>query len=275
MVIEEERSKRKEHILEKIQEGAIVKGTVKNITDYGVFIDLGEIDGLLHISDISWGRINHPSDVFKINDIVDVKIIKFDKETEKVTLGYKQKKADPWLNIETKYPENKKVEGKVVGLTDYGAFIELEEGVEGLVHVSELDWSAKPGHPSKYLEVGDAVDALVLKLEKEQRRISLGIKQLKPKPWENVAQRYKVGQKITGKVRTITDFGVFIGIPEGVDALIHISDISWTKHIRHPSEVFKLRQKVEALVLSLLFFLLFYLLRGFLRRMIVGAFVGL
>ncbi|MBF0552970.1 MAG: 30S ribosomal protein S1 [Nitrospirae bacterium] len=250
-VIEEEKKKKKTQTLSNIKEGVIVKGAVKNVTDYGVFIDLGEIDGLLHISDISWGRINHPTDYFNIGDEVEVLVLKYDHDSEKVTLGYKQKKSDPWLDIETRYTEGSMVTGKVVGITDYGAFIELEEGVEGLVHVSELDWSARPGHPSKYLEIGDSVDVAVLKIENNQRRISLGIKQLKPKPWELVAERYAVGQKVTGKVRTITDFGVFVGMPEGIDALIHISDIFWTKHIKHPSEVFKLRQKVEAVVLSL------------------------
>ncbi|MBF0458574.1 MAG: 30S ribosomal protein S1 [Nitrospirae bacterium] len=250
-VIEEEKKQKKTQTLSNIKEGVIINGTVKNVTDYGVFIDLGEIDGLLHISDISWGRINHPADYFNIGEEVEVLVLKYDQESEKVTLGYKQKKSDPWLDIETRYTEGKMVTGKVVGITDYGAFIELEEGVEGLVHVSELDWSARPGHPSKYLEIGDSVDVAVLKIENNQRRISLGIKQLKPKPWELVAERYAVGQKVTGKVRTITDFGVFVGMPEGIDALIHISDIFWTKHIKHPSEVFKLRQKVEAVVLSL------------------------
>ncbi|WP_420264295.1 30S ribosomal protein S1 [Candidatus Magnetominusculus dajiuhuensis] len=250
-VIEEEKKKKKTQTLSNIKEGVVVKGAVKNVTDYGVFIDLGEIDGLLHISDISWGRINHPTDYFNVGDEVEVLVLKYDQDSEKVTLGYKQKKSDPWLDIETRYTEGKLVTGKVVGITDYGAFIELEEGVEGLVHVSELDWSARPGHPSKYLEIGDSVDVAVLKIENNQRRISLGIKQLKPKPWELVAERYAVGQKVSGKVRTITDFGVFVGMPEGIDALIHISDIFWTKHIKHPSEVFKLRQKVEAVVLSL------------------------
>ncbi|MBF0338784.1 MAG: 30S ribosomal protein S1 [Nitrospirae bacterium] len=250
-VIEEEREKKKQITRATIKEGSLIKGFVKNVTDYGVFIDLGEIDGLLHISDISWGRINHPSEFFNVNDEVEVVVLKYEPETEKITLGYKQKRPDPWLDVENKYTEGKVVEGKVVGITDYGAFIEIEEGVEGLVHVSELDWSTRPGHPSKYLEVGRLVNVVVLKIEKENRRISLGIKQLKPKPWDLVAERYTVNQRVTGKVRTITDFGVFVGMPEGVDALIHISDISWTKHIKHPSEVFKLRQKVEAIVLSL------------------------
>jgi small subunit ribosomal protein S1 len=251
VVIEEEKRSNREKTLAILKEGARVSGIVKNVIDYGVFIDLGDIDGLLHISDISWGRINHPSDVFSPGQEVEVVVLKFDPKTEKVTLGYKQKKSDPWDDIENKYETDKTVEGKVVGITDYGAFIELEEGVEGLVHVSDLDWNPRPGHPSKYLEMGSRVEARILKVDKAQRRISLGIKQLKAKPWELVSERYTVGQRVTGKVRTITDFGVFVGMPEGVDALIHISDISWTKHIKHPSEVFKPRQKVDAVVLNL------------------------
>ncbi len=251
VILEEERAKLKEKTLANLKPDTIRPGVVKNITDYGVFIDLGGIDGLLHISDISWGRIRHPSDAFKIGQEVEVMILNFDPETEKVTLGYKQKKPDPWLNIEEKYPEGKIVSGKVVSLTDYGAFVEIEDGVEGLVHVSELDWSPRPKHPSNYIEVGDFVDAQILKVDPKERRVSLGIKQLKPKPWELVAQRYKVGQRISGRVRSLTEFGAFIGLPEGVDALLHISDMSWTKHIRHPSEVLRKGQMIEAVVLSL------------------------
>ncbi len=251
VIIEEEKKQKKDEVLSVLKEGELVKGRVKNITDYGVFIDIGEVDGLLHISDISWGRINHPSEVFSVGEELEVLVLKFDKDSEKVTFGYKQKKSDPWLNVEEKYPEGKTIEGKVVSFTDYGAFIELEEGVEGLVHVTELDWNPKPKHPSKYIESGDLVDAIVLKVDQKERRISLGVKQLKPKPWEVVAEKYSVGQKVSGKVRTITDFGIFVEVPENVDALVHISDISWTKHIKHPSEVFKRGQKLEALVLSL------------------------
>ncbi len=251
VLIEEERKKLKEETLGKLKEGELISGIVKNIMNYGVFIDLGGIDGLLHISDISWGRIHHPSDIFSVGDEVEVVVLKFDPETEKVTLGYKQKKSDPWLNIEEKYSEGKRVEGKVVSLTDYGAFIELQEGIEGLVHISELDWNTKFKHPSKYLEIGDIVDSVVLKIDKTERRISLGIKQLKPKPWQVVANKYTEGQKVMVKVKTLTDFGVFVGMPEGVDALIHISDISWTKHIKHPSEVLRPGQKIDALVLNL------------------------
>jgi len=249
--LEEERQKKKQVTLTKLKEGAHLDGVVKNITDYGVFVDLGGIDGLLHISDISWGRITHPSEFFAVGDTIGVVVLKYDEEQERVTLGYKQIKPDPWLSVDQKYPVGEKVKGKVVSIADYGAFIELEEGIEGLVHVSELDWSSRPKHPSKYLTIGETVDAIVLRVDKDERRISLSIKQLKPSPWELVSTRYSVGQKVTGKVRSITEFGAFVGLPEGVDGLIHISDISWTKHIKHPSEVLKKGQKVDAIVLSL------------------------
>ncbi len=249
--LEEERQKKKAVTLTKLKEGSRLEGVVKNITDYGVFVDLGGIDGLLHISDISWGRITHPSEFFAVGDTVEVVVLKYDEGQERVTLGYKQMKADPWLTVDEKYPVGEKVKGKVVSITDYGAFVELEEGIEGLVHVSEMDWASRPKHPSKYLTIGETVDAVVLKVDKEERRISLSIKQLKPSPWELVSARYSVGQKISGKVRSITEFGAFVGLPEGVDGLIHISDISWTKHIKHPSEVLKKGQKVDAVVLSL------------------------
>jgi len=251
VIIEEEMQKKKTETLKSLKEGQLMKGTVKNITDYGVFVDLGGVDGLLHISDISWGRINHPSEFFAISDEIDVIVLKYDGETEKVTLGYKQRKADPWSVVDEKYPVGKRVKGKVVSITDYGAFIELEEGLEGLVHISEIDWISRPKHPSKYLSIGETVEAVVLKVDKDERRLSLSIKQIKPSPWEVVSQRYKVGQKISGKVKTITDFGVFVGLPEGVDGLIHISDLSWTKHIKHPSEVLRKGQKVDAVILSM------------------------
>lgn len=250
-VIEEERQKKRAETIEKLKEGITIKGMVKNITDYGVFIDLGGIDGLLHISDISWGRISHPSEFFAIGEDVEVIVLKYDEESERVTLGYKQKRHDPWFTIDEKYPAGKKVKGKVVGITDYGAFIEIEEGIEGLVHISEIDWVSKPKHPSKYLSIGETVDAVVLKADKEERRLSLSIKQLKPSPWDIVSHRYTVGQKISGRVKTITDFGIFVGLSEGVDGLIHISDLSWTKHIKHPSEVLRKGQKIEAIILSI------------------------
>ncbi|MFN3480541.1 MAG: 30S ribosomal protein S1 [Thermodesulfovibrionales bacterium] len=248
---EEERQERKMETLGKLREGVRLKGVVKNITDYGVFVDLGGIDGLLHISDISWGRLSHPSEVFKIGDSIEVIVLKFDPENERVTLGYKQKRPDPWLSVNEKYPVGLRVKGKVTSITDYGAFIELEEGVEGLVHVSEMDWLPRPKHPSKYLEVGEFIDAIVLKVDKDERRISLSIKQLKPSPWEVVSKKYQVGDKVTGKVRSLTEFGAFVGLPEGVDGLIHISDMSWTRHINHPSEILRRGQKIEAIVLNI------------------------
>ncbi len=250
-ILEEERRKKKAETVENLKEGYLINGIVKNITDYGVFVDLGGIDGLLHISDISWGRINHPSEFFALWDEIEVLILKYDDESEKVTLGYKQKKPDPWSTVDEKYPVGKTIRGKVVSITDYGAFIELEEGLEGLVHISEIDWLPRPKHPSKYLSIGEVVDTVVLKKDKEERRLSLSIKQLKPSPWEIISQRYMVGQKISGKVKTITDFGVFVGLTEGIDALIHISDLSWTKHIKHPSEILRKGQKIEAVILSI------------------------
>jgi small subunit ribosomal protein S1 len=248
--MDEERSRKKAETLKVLREGAIMAGVVKNITDYGAFIDLGGIDGLLHISDMSWGRISHPSELLSAGQEIEVIVLKFDPETEKVTLGFKQKMPDPWSNVDEKYPPGTKVTGKVVSITDYGAFVKVEEGLEGLVHVSEMDWAAKFKHPSKYVSVGDTVEALVLKADKQERRLSLSLKQLRPSPWQLVADNYKPGTVISGKVKSITDFGAFVGLPEGVDGLIHISDISWTRHIKHPSEVLKKGQKVEAVVLS-------------------------
>ena len=250
-IIEEEQAVKKVETLTKIREGALLTGTVKNIIDYGVFVDLGGIDGLLHISDISWGRITHPSEFFAVGDQIEVLVLKYDAEKERVTLGFKQKKPDPWMNIGEKYPEGKSVTGKVVSITDYGAFIELEEGLEGLVHISEIDWLPRPKHPSKYLSIGETLEAVILKVDKEERKLSLSIKQTKPSPWELISQRYQPGQKISGKVKSITDFGAFVGLPEGIDGLIHISDLSWTKHIKHPSELLKKGQKIEAVILSI------------------------
>lgn len=251
IILEEEMRRKKAATLEKLREGQIMDGVIKNITDYGVFVDLGGIDGLLHISDISWGRINHPSEFFDIGDAISVLVLKYDEESEKVTLGFKQKKPDPWTLVDEKYPAGTRVRGKVVSITDYGAFVELEEGLEGLVHISEIDWLSRLKHPSKYLSIGETVEAVVLKVDKEERRLSLSIKQIKPSPWALVSERYAVGQRVSGKVKTITDFGVFVGLPEGIDALIHISDLSWTKHIKHPSEVLRKGQKIEAIVLSI------------------------
>ncbi len=251
VLLEEERGKLRGQTLSKLQEGAIVTGVVKNLTDYGAFVDLGGVDGLLHISDMSWGRISHPGELFSIGDSVDVIVLKFDQESERVTLGYKQKKPDPWTMAEEKYPQGKKVTGKVISITDYGIFVELEEGLEGLVHVTELDWMEKVKKPSKYFSVGDTVEAVVLKIAKDDKRISLSIKQLKPNPWHLISQTYKVGQIVTGKVRSFTDFGAFVSLEEGIDALLHISDMSWTKHIKHPADFLKRGQKIDAVVLSI------------------------
>jgi small subunit ribosomal protein S1 len=250
-VMEEERNIRKEETLKLLKEGALLKGIVKNITDYGVFVDLGGIDGLLHISDISWRRVNYPSEFFSVGDEKEFIVLKYDEETEKVTLGYKQKKEDPWLSVNEKYRPGMKIKGKVVNIADYGIFVEIEEGLEGLIHVSELDWSPRPKHPTKYVSVGDEIEASVINVSKDERKLSLSIKQLKPRPWDLVGQNYKVGQRITGKVKTVTDFGAFVRLQEGVDGLIHISDLSWIKHVKHPSEVLKKGQKIDAIILSL------------------------
>lgn len=250
LFLEEDRKLKKAQTIGLLIEGALVEGMVKNITDYGAFIDLGGIDGLLHISDVSWGRITHPSEFFAVGDDVEVIVLKFDPETEKVTLGYKQKRPDPWSDVEEKYPEGSTVKGTVVSITDYGAFIKIEDGLEGLVHISELDWSSRPKHPSKYLSVGETVETVVLRVDKESRRLSLSVKQSMPSPWQLVSERYTQGQTVSGKIKGITEFGVFVGLPEGVDGLVHISDISWTKHIKHPSEVFRKGQKVDTVVLG-------------------------
>lgn len=251
VLLEEEKAALREKTLAALKPGSLISGTVKNITDYGLFVDIGGIDGLLHVSDISWGRTRHPSSTFSIDQEIEVLVNDFDLESGKVSLGYKQKSPDPWLNIEEKYPVGKVVSGKVVNLTDYGAFIELEEGVEGLLHVSELDWSLRSKRPSDYMEIGDHIDAQVLKTDQKDRRLSLGLKQLKPKPWDLVLEKYNVGEQITGVVRSFTDFGTFIELPEGVDALLHISDMSWTRHIKHPSEVLQKGQSIEAVILSM------------------------
>ncbi|MFN3739935.1 MAG: 30S ribosomal protein S1 [Thermodesulfovibrionales bacterium] len=250
-VLEEEKKRARESLLERLKPGVIVKGTVKNITDYGVFIDLGGIDGLLHISDISWSKINHPSEYFRQGETVEVIVLKFDPDSQKITLGYKQKKPDPWLNIDQKYQIGQKVRGKVNSITDYGAFIRIEDGIDGLVHVSEMDWSNRPKHPSRYVSVGDVIDVVILNIDKAQRRLSLSLKKAKPNPWQIIARKYAPGDRIEGKVSSITDFGVFVELPEGIDGLIHISDLSWTRHISHPSEILKRGQKIEAVILNI------------------------
>ncbi|MDP7692266.1 MAG: 30S ribosomal protein S1 [Vicinamibacterales bacterium] len=251
VLLEEENAEKKKHTLATLEEGKVLRGTVKNITDYGAFIDLGGIDGLLHVTDMSWGRAAHPSDLFKVNDEADVVVLKFDRTTERVSLGYKQLHADPWTAVEERYPVGQRVDGKVVSLTDYGAFIELEPGVEGLIHVSEMSWSKRVKHPSKLLNVGDAVESMVLGVDPQARRISLGLKQVESNPWHQLADKYPIGSTLTGKVRNLTEFGAFVEVEEGIDGLIHISDMSWRKRLKHPSEVLKKGDEVEAMVLNI------------------------
>jgi len=250
-ILEAERMAMRENTLAHLEEGSILEGNVKNITDYGLFIDLGGIDGLVHITDISWGRVGHPSEIFKVGDSVNVKVLHFDREKERVSLGIKQLTPDPWSEAENKYPLRTKVRGRVVSLTDYGAFVEVEEGVEGLIHVSEMSWTRKVRHPSQVVSVGDMVEAMVLNIDVGKKRISLGMKQVEPNPWDIIAEKYPVGTTIEGRIKNITDFGVFIGIDEGIDGLVHISDISWTKRLKHPSEVYKKGQEVQAVVLNI------------------------
>lgn len=251
VLLEETRDRNRQTTLANLKEGQLIQGTVKNITDYGAFIDLGGIDGLLHITDMSWGRVGHPSEMFQISDRVEVTVLKYDRETGRISLGLKQKTADPWTNVATKYPIGTRVKGKVVSLTDYGAFIELEPGVEGLVHVSEMSWTHEVRHPSKVVSIGDQVEAAVLNVDPGNRKISLGMKQTAPNPWDVVETKYPAGTRIEGKIKSLTDFGAFVGLDEGIDGLIHISDMSWVKHIKHPSELFKKGQKVEAVVLRI------------------------
>jgi len=250
-VLETELVKKKAETLKKLEEGARLKGTVKNITDYGVFIDLGGIDGLLHITDISWGRVNHPSEHFTVGDEVEVVVLKFDPETERVSLGYKQRTEDPWTLVDKKYPIGSRVHGRVVSIVDYGAFVEIEEGVEGLIHVSEMSWTKKVVNPAKILEVGDEVEAIVSELDMEQRRISLSLRQTERNPWEELADTHPEGSVIEGKVRNLTEFGAFVEITDGIDGLIHVSDMSWTKRVKHPSEVLKKGDVVKARITNI------------------------
>jgi len=250
-ILEEIRAKLREQMRETLEEGQILEGTITNITDYGIFIDLGGMDGLCHITDLSWGRVSHPSKLYKVGERIQVKVLRFDRENDKVSLGVKQLKPDPWLSVAERYPVGSRVSGKVVSITDYGAFVELEEGVEGLVHISEMSWSKKLRHPSKLVSVGDQVEVVILNVDTEAKRISLGMKQLLPNPWDVVAENYPVGSIIEGKIKNITDFGLFIGIDEGIDGLVHVSDLSWTERIKHPGERYSKGQTVQAVVLKI------------------------
>src|SRR5436190_3399475 len=249
-VLEEEREEKKKHTMEVLAEGMTLTGTVKNITDYGAFIDLGGIDGLLHVTDMSWGRVGHPSEIFNVGDQVEVVVLHFDRDSGRVSLGYKQKSSDPWERVEDRYPAGTKGRGRVVSLTNYGAFIELEPGVEGLVHVSEMSWTRRVRHPSKLVNVGDEVDVLVLDVNRAGKRISLGMKQVEPDPWATIEERYHPGTRVAGKVRNLTDFGAFIELEPGVDGLLHISDMAWTRTVGHPSEVLKKGQEIETQILN-------------------------
>jgi small subunit ribosomal protein S1 len=250
-VLERERASLKEQTLKVLEEGVILEGTVKNITDYGAFIDLGGIDGLLHITDMAWGRLQHPSEVLKVGDKVKVVVLKYDAERERVSLGMKQIMPDPWTKVAEAYPPGTRIKGKVVSVTDYGAFVEIEKGVEGLIHVSEMSWSKRAVHPSKVVNPGDMVEVQVLGVDEANRRISLGLKQTEANPWEELGLKHPIGSQVKGKVKSITDFGVFVEIEPGIDGLVHISDLSWTKKIRHPSEVVKKGDELEATVLGI------------------------
>jgi len=251
VLLEKERAELKGQTLERLKEGQIVEGIVKNLTEYGAFIDLGGIDGLLHITDMSWGRVNHPSELFQVGDHVRVKVLKFNPETERVSLGLKQITDDPWTKAAEKYVPGTVVRGKVVSLKDYGAFIELEEGIEGLVHISEMSWTRRVKHPSKMVAVGDTVEAVVLDVDTANNRISLGMKQLEANPYEQLRDKYPPGTAVKGRVRNIADFGIFVEIEEGIDGLVHISDMSWTQRVKHPSEMYQKGDEVEAVVLNI------------------------
>jgi len=251
VLLERERDEQKTKTLETLEEGKVVRGVIKNITEYGAFVDLGGIDGLLHITDMSWGRVNHPDELFKVGDEVTVKVLKYNAETERVSLGLKQTQEDPWSHAEEAFPPGKKVHGKVMSITDYGAFVELEPGVEGLIHVSEMSWTKKVKHPSKLLEVGQALDCQVLEVDAKSKRISLGLKQLEPDPWSMFTEKYSPGDKVAGKVRSITDYGVFVGIEEGVDGMVHKSDLSWTAKVNNPADLHHKGDDVEAIILSI------------------------
>jgi small subunit ribosomal protein S1 len=249
-ILEEEQNAKKSVTLSTLEEGTVLTGTVKNLTDYGAFVDLGGLDGLLHITDMSWGRLTHPRDLVNVGDEIQVKVLKFDKEKQRVSLGFKQLTPDPWLDATERYPIGAQVRGRVLSVTDYGAFVELEQGIEGLVHVSEMTWSKRMKHPSKLVKPGDEVDTIILSVNPNDRRISLGMKQLQDNPWEQLEDKYPIGAIIEGRVRNLTDFGAFIEIEDGIDGLVHVSNLSWTKRIKHPSEVLKKGEKVRAIVLG-------------------------
>ncbi|MCB9797559.1 MAG: 30S ribosomal protein S1 [Alphaproteobacteria bacterium] len=251
VLLEKDREAKRRKTIEKLQPGVIMNGVVKNITDYGAFVDLGGIDGLLHITDMAYGRINHPSEMFEVGQSIEVKVLKFDPDSQRVSLGYKQIRPDPWEEADYKYPVGSIVRGKVVSIPDYGAFIELEDGIEGLVHISEMTWNKRVKHPSKLVAIGDIVEAKVLGIDMENKRISLGMRQLEENPWDRIEERYPVGTVVQGKVRNITDFGIFVGIEDGIDGLVHISDLSWGQRVRHPGERFKKGDEVEARVLNI------------------------
>ncbi|HSE96222.1 MAG TPA: 30S ribosomal protein S1, partial [Methylomirabilota bacterium] len=249
VVLEEEREEKRKHTLSVLQEGMVLPGVVKNITEYGAFIDLGGVDGLLHITDMSWGRISHPSELVQVGDKIDVVVLHFDRETGRVSLGYKQKGSDPWESVEERFAAGSRHRGKVVSLTNYGAFVELEKGVEGLVHVSEMSWTRRVRHPSKLVQVGDEVEVVVLDVNRGQKRISLGMKQVETDPWETIDERYRPGMRVQGKVRNLTDFGAFVELEPGIDGLLHISDMTWARNVTHPSEVLKKGQALETAIL--------------------------
>lgn len=250
-ILEDQRSTLRQQMRDTLSEGALVTGSITNITDYGIFVDLGGMDGLCHITDLSWGRVSHPSKLYKVGDEIEVKVLNYDKDTDKVSLGVKQLKEDPWSTVQARFPINATTKGRVVSITDYGVFAELEEGVEGLIHVSEMSWSKKTRHPSKIVAVGDEVEVMVLNVDVDAKRISLGMKQLKTNPWDLVTENYPVGSIIEGKIKNITDFGIFIGIEEGIDGLIHVSDLSWTERIKHPSEKYGKDDMIQAVVLKI------------------------
>jgi small subunit ribosomal protein S1 len=250
-VLEGEQTEKRSKTLEHLEEGSILTGVVKNLTDYGAFVDLGGIDGLLHITDMSWGRLTHPRDLVNVGDQIQVKVLKFDKDKQRVSLGFKQLTPDPWLDAEHRYPVGAHVGGRVISVTDYGAFVELEQGIEGLVHVSEMTWSKRMKHPSKLVNVGDHVDCVVLNVHPQERRISLGMRQLAANPWDALHEKYPVGATVEGRVRNLTDFGAFIEIEDGIDGLVHVSNLSWTKRVKHPSEILKKGDRLKAVVLAI------------------------